>query len=279
MTSSLLHIRARPSQVAGLPIRRILPSAAKQMVGPFIFMDQGGPIDVQRTGGGGVPEHPHAGLATFTYSMASSQLHRDSAGHTAVIAAGDIALMTAGRGITHEELPDPDDTSQTTTVHFAQMWLALPDDKEDMAPAFELHKKDTLPVVTLGAGRVRVAMGRAYGVEAPTTCHTPTLFLDVHVAPGHTLDLPQAEELGVMVLEGDGRLDDEVLQPHDLYVLQEPEKSGRLSSTHGLRALVFGGDRFSSPRVIGGSFVASSRPKLQQWMQEARQGRWPRIQR
>lgn len=274
----LQTIRARASSVGGLPIRRVLPSPERQMVGPFIFMDQGGPIRVPRSRAQGVPEHPHAGLSTFTYLIEGQMHHRDSAGHAASVGPGDIALMTSGSGITHEELPDPNDRSESHSVYFVQMWLALPDAVEEMAPTFELHRGSQLPVVEARRARARVAMGSGWGTTAPTTCHATTLFAELQLEAGGTLPLDvQVDEVAVMVLEGDARLGDETLAPHALHVLDA--QSAELRSAGGCRAIVIGGGHFPSERFIGGSFVASSPAKLRRWMREAARGNWPRIQR
>jgi len=153
--------------LGALPIRRILPAPQRQMVGPFIFMDQGGPVTVPNNAGGGVPEHPHAGLSTFTYLMDGVLKHRDSAGYAATIRAGDIALMTAGRGITHEEMPDRTIKTPTQAVFFAQLWLALPDALEALEPTFAHHRQDDVPVVRDAGVAARVAGGvRAWAVGA-----------------------------------------------------------------------------------------------------------------
>ena len=93
-------IEPTPENLGAISIRRYLPSRTRQMVGPFIFMDQGGPLELPDGTSGGVPEHPHAGLSTFTYLMEGSVEHTDSAGNQAVVERGDVALMTAGSGIT-----------------------------------------------------------------------------------------------------------------------------------------------------------------------------------
>ncbi|MCO4768995.1 MAG: pirin family protein [Deltaproteobacteria bacterium] len=271
-------IEPEQSSVAGLPIRRILPARNRLMVGPFIFMDQGGPITISGGPGGGVPEHPHAGLSTFTYLIEGSVQHRDSAGNEAVVRSGDVALMTSGSGITHEELPVPGAPSGPRSLFFAQMWLALPDHLEEMDPAFEHHAKATLPVLSRPGATVRMAMGSFDGVTAPTTCHVPALFAEIRLEAGATLAVPAAyDEQALMLLEGDAEVDAQALTSHQLNVLTRTETTVR--STRGAHLLLIGGARFPTRRYIGGSFVASSPQKLRRWMQDAAYGRWPRIAR
>ncbi|MEM6533975.1 MAG: pirin family protein [Myxococcota bacterium] len=273
-----LTLPAHAHSLGALTVRRTLPAHERQMVGPFIFMETGGPVEIPRDRAQGVPEHPHAGLSTFTYLMEGAIHHQDSAGYSETIHAGDIALMTSGRGISHEELPANPTSKSNERVYFAQMWLALPDELEEMEPTFELHRAEDLPKLENADTSVRLAMGKAWGLEAPTTCHAPTLFADLNLNAGAQLDLDaDYKEIAVMVLEGDASIDGTPLPREALHILEPSAKS--LGSNAGCRALVLGGDPFTSSRVIGGSFVASSETKLLRWMSDAQRGNWPSIQR
>ena len=63
-------------------MRRALPSAQRQMVGPFIFFDQLGPITMKAGQGQDVRPHPHIGLSTVTWLFDGSMYHRDSLGRS-----------------------------------------------------------------------------------------------------------------------------------------------------------------------------------------------------
>ena len=93
----------RARDLGGFEVRRALPAAQKQMVGPFIFFDQMGPAEFLIGKGIDVRPHPHIGLATVTYLFEGEVFHRDSLGTTLAIRPGEVNLMTAGRGIVHSE--------------------------------------------------------------------------------------------------------------------------------------------------------------------------------
>ena len=57
----------RARDLGGFEVRRALPSAERQMVGPFIFFDQFGPVLMQAGQGIDVRPHPHIGLSTVTW--------------------------------------------------------------------------------------------------------------------------------------------------------------------------------------------------------------------
>lgn len=270
-------IQPRIESLGPFAVRRVLPASEQLMVGPFIFIDQGGPAQIPNTPRSGVGEHPHAGLSTFTYLLAGRGYHRDSAGNEAAISAGDIALMTAGSGITHEERPDPQDNSPVLDVYFVQMWLALPDEREDCDPSFELHHKDTLPCITAAFGEVRVGMGTAWGETAPTNCLVDSVFVDLMLRPaGKTTLAVGSAQLAVYLLEGAAEIDGQRIFAHTLAVLETASQSV-IASTEGCRAVLFGGERFANKRYLSGNFVASSREKIDLWRRQYAAGQFPSI--
>src|SRR5215207_5046327 len=93
----------RARDLGGFEVRRALPSAQRQMVGPFIFFDQFGPVMMQSGEGIDVRPHPHIGLSTVTWLFDGSIFHRDSLGSEQPISPGELNWMTAGRGIVHSE--------------------------------------------------------------------------------------------------------------------------------------------------------------------------------
>jgi redox-sensitive bicupin YhaK (pirin superfamily) len=54
----------------------------RRMVGPFIFFDHLGPVELPKGLGreADVRPHPHIGLSTVTYLFAGEIVHRDSTG-------------------------------------------------------------------------------------------------------------------------------------------------------------------------------------------------------
>jgi len=86
-------------------VGRVLPAAKQRMVGPFIFFDHIGPIDlapgIDRSVD--VRPHPRIGLSTVTYLFSGEIMHRDSLGYERAVRPREVNWMTAGSGITHSE--------------------------------------------------------------------------------------------------------------------------------------------------------------------------------
>lgn len=254
-------------------VRRAIPSRARSMVGPFIFVDQFGPAQLDLGAGMDVRPHPHIDLATVTWLFEGAIDHRDSLGSFATIRPGQVNLMTAGRGIVHSERSPQAERDAGPRLYGMQTWLALPDGQEEIDPAFEAVRD--LPVVEDGAARAIVIMGELWGAKAQTTCHSHTIYADIVLGPGGALPIePDADERAVMLVGGEAEIDGHALGLYDLTVLK-PERDMTLSSAKGGRVMLLGGEAFASKRHVWWNFVSSSRDRIQQAKEDWREGRFP----
>ena len=258
-------------------VRRSLPAKARTMVGPFIFVDQFGPARLAPGEGMDVRPHPHINLATVTYLFDGAIDHRDSLGTFQRIDPGAINLMTAGAGIVHSERSPAGTRAAGPGFYGMQTWLALPDGKEEIDPAFEHVAAGTLPVVEGEGVRATVLMGELWGVTAPTTCHSPTIYADLVLAQGASVAIDaEADERAVLVTEGTATLDGEPLTLFDLVILA-PGHRAVLQATGPARAMLLGGGAFATPRHVFWNFVSSSRDRINQAKEDWRGGKFPTV--
>ena len=173
--------------LGGFKVHRTLPHRERTSIGPFIFFDQMGPAKLDAGTGIDVRPHPHINLATVTYLFAGAIDHRDSLGTFATIEPGAVNLMTAGKGISHSERSPASLRPDGPELSGIQTWIALPSAKEEIDPAFEHVAKDRLPLVEGDGARARIVMGSLWGETSPVTCHSPTIYADIHLAPGRRL--------------------------------------------------------------------------------------------
>src|SRR5512138_3938924 len=120
-----LVIQPRLRDIGDFAVRRILPYAKRRMVGPFVFLDEFGPVTLPAGQGIDVRPHPHIGLATVTYLFEGEILHRDSLGSVQAIRPGDVNWMTAGSGIAHSERTPPEPRKAGGSAFGIQSWIAL----------------------------------------------------------------------------------------------------------------------------------------------------------
>ncbi|MBY8828103.1 pirin family protein [Hephaestia mangrovi] len=256
--------------LGGFKVHRTLPNKARTMVGPFLFFDQMGPAHLSVGEGIDVRPHPHINLATVTYLFAGAIDHRDSLGTFATIEPGAVNLMTAGSGIVHSERSPSAERAHGPELSGIQTWIALPDDAEEMAPAFEHVARADLPVIEDSCVKARVVMGSLWGRAAPTTTYAGTIYADIALAAGGAIPIDaQADERALYVAEGEASLDGLPLEPMVLYVLR-PGVVATLRSQSSARVMLCGGEAFTTPRHVWWNFVSSRRERINEakraWM-------------
>ncbi|HEX8952470.1 MAG TPA: pirin family protein, partial [Polyangia bacterium] len=215
-----LVIDGRPRDLGGFTVRRLLPVAARRMVGPFIFWDHMGPTAFAPGQGVDVRPHPHIALATVTYLFEGEMMHRDSLGSAEVIRPGAVNWMMAGRGIVHTERTPPAARARGHRLDGIQAWVALPTAREDHAPRFEHHPAESIPLVARDGVALRVLAGSAFGATSPVRVASPTLYVDARLTAGATLAVPdEHDERAVYVAAGSVRVDGRAFVAGQMVVL------------------------------------------------------------
>jgi redox-sensitive bicupin YhaK (pirin superfamily) len=257
-------------------VRRAIPSPGQRvMVGPFIFVDQFGPARLEPGQAMDVRPHPHINLATVTWLFEGAIEHRDSLGSFATIRPGQVNLMTAGSGIVHSERSPAEERPQGPSLYGMQTWLALPDGREEIAPAFESLKD--LPLIEDGGAAARVIMGTLWGQTAPTTQHAATIYAEIVLAAGASLPIEaEADERAVMLVGGEASIGDVPLELYELTVLA-PGAALTLASAKGGRVMLLGGEAFATKRMVWWNFVSSSAERIEQAALDWREGRFPKV--
>ena len=256
-------------------VRRAIPGRARTMVGPFIFVDQFGPAVIPPGQGMDVRPHPHINLATVTWLFDGAIDHRDSLGSFATIRPGQVNLMTAGSGIVHSERSPQAERDGASGMYGMQTWLALPDGREEITPAFEAVSD--LPVIDGGGAQARIVMGSLWGQRAATTCYAETIYAEILLAAGGAIPIEaEADERAVMLVGGEASLDGEPLKLYDLVVLR-PGDAMTLRSDRGGRAMLLGGEAFTSRRYVWWNFVSSNRERIEQAKADWREGRFGKV--
>lgn len=256
-------------------VRRALPSKARTMVGPFIFVDEFGPAQLDQGGGMDVRPHPHINLATVTWLFEGAIDHRDSLGSYSTIRPGQVNLMTAGKGIVHSERSPQSEREGGPKLFGMQTWLALPDGQEEIDPAFEAISD--LPIVEDQCAKAIVIMGKLWGKRAATTTHAETIYAEIHLAPSGNLPIDaEADERAVMLVDGEASVDGEALQLYQLAVLK-PGQAMTLASDKGARVMLLGGEAFATQRHVWWNFVSSDRDRIRQAREDWVNQRFPEV--
>lgn len=256
-------------------VRRALPSPDLRMVGPFIFVDQFGPAQLGVGGGMSVRPHPHINLATVTWLFEGAIDHRDSLGSFATIRPGQVNLMTAGRGIVHSERSPQAERDAGPHLYGMQTWLALPDGREEIDPAFET--RTDLPRIDGGGAKATIIMGTLWGATATTTQHASTIYAEIVLDAGGSIPVDaHADERAVMLVGGAADIGGTPLGLYELTVLA-PGAAMTLASQSGGRVMLMGGEAFATRRHVWWNFVSSSRERIEQAKDDWLNHRFPLV--
>ncbi|MGA9871546.1 MAG: pirin family protein [Rhodococcus sp. (in: high G+C Gram-positive bacteria)] len=179
-------LEPRPVPLGGpraMTVYRTLPQRERSLVGAWCFLDHYGPDDVDTSGGMQVPRHPHTGLATVSWLFSGRVEHLDSGGNAASVIPGELNLMIAGRGITHQEISAP----QSTTLHGVQLWYALPRETRFGEHEFAHYAPEA---VQIPGATARVFIGESLGSASPVDTRTPGLLgAELILDPGASVQL------------------------------------------------------------------------------------------
>jgi redox-sensitive bicupin YhaK (pirin superfamily) len=277
MVDLLTHLIAPHIQdLGGFEARRLLPSEAVTMVGSFIFFDHLGPAEFPPGKGVDVRPHPHINLATVTYLFEGALMHRDSLGTVQEIRPGEVNWMTAGRGIAHSERTPDVDRDREATLHGIQTWVALPTASEETEPSFEHYPASDLPRWAADGVEFTLIAGTAYNRTSPVQTFSPTIYLDVQLAPGSKFTLPNDySERAIYTVTSGLRIEGVEIDRHRLAVITAGAIVS-ISADRPARCMVIGGEPVGD-RTKWWNFVSSRPDRIDRAKQDWQQGRFDRV--
>ncbi|WP_210490006.1 pirin family protein [Rufibacter aurantiacus] len=268
-------IEARKASLApGMDVRRILPFRLRRMVGPFIFMDHAGPVDLQPplTQNLDVLPHPHIGLSTVSYLFGGQVTHRDSLGVEQVIRPGEVNWMTAGSGIAHSERFEDPATLAGGQLEMIQTWVALPEKDEEAAPSFDNYKPEQLPIFTDTGVWMRLIAGDAFGLRNGVKTHSPLFYLHVVLDQGARFGLPKEHaERGIYIAKGSLEVSGRTYTVGQMLVFTKGVDPIMLAK-EPTTLMLLGGEPLGE-RFIWWNFVSSRKDRIEQAKADWKEGR------
>ncbi len=276
-----LVVEPRRRDIGGLPVQRLLPVREARAVGPFVFLDRRGPLDVQPGQDVDVLPHPHIGLATVTWLFEGAMTHRDSLGAVQEIVPGNVNWMTAGRGVVHSERRPARLAGVPYRLHGLQAWAALPRADETCEPSFAHHGAGELPAVREGGAMATVVAGEAFGLRSPVSVLSPLVYADLSFgSAGAAIESAAAgvphPELALFLAAGSFFLGAGAFEAPLLVVLA-PFAPWRLEARTQGRAVLLGGEPLDGPRHVSWNFVSSSTARIEEARRAWRERAFPHI--
>jgi redox-sensitive bicupin YhaK (pirin superfamily) len=274
----------RTTEGGGFVVHRPFPTRLLMDFDPFLLLDEMGPVDYGPGEAKGAPDHPHRGFETVTYMLEGQFAHRDSAGHSGTLRAGDVQWMTAGSGVVHSEMPDPAFARDGGRVHGLQLWVNLPRHAKMIAPRYQEIPAAGIPSAVSSDGKVRVKViaGDAFGVRAAIDTHTPILYQHFTLQPGASVVHPVPRDYRVFAypLAGTGLYGEERrrIAARQMVVFgDDGDAVGFAAADEPLDLLLLGGVPLNEPVVRYGPFVMNTEDEIRQAVVDYQAGRMGRI--
>jgi redox-sensitive bicupin YhaK (pirin superfamily) len=271
-----LIINPIEKDLGGFWVRRLIPFAKQRSVGPWIFFDHMGPADFPPGEGMDVRPHPHIGLATVTYMFEGEIVHRDSLGCVQTIQPGAINLMGSGKGIVHSERTGDEARANGQRVCGLQLWLALPEELQEMDPEFLHYPSDDIPAIDVEGVAVRVMIGEAYGQRSPVKQYSDTQYVEAAMPAGTSLSAPQnSTELALYPVEGSVEVNGIEIKQHHMAIL-DTSCELTLVASEDCRIAMIGGEPLGE-RHLFWNLVSTSRERVEQAKQDWKEGRFDKV--
>lgn len=260
-------------------VGRLLPFRKKRSVGPFVFIDHMGPVELKAGHFMDVDQHPHIGLCTLTYLYEGEIEHRDSTGAVQLIKAGDAGFMTSGRGVTHtERTPQERRKLEKQSLHGYQIWVALPKAKEEMEARFDYYAASEIPEWKADGFLFRLVAGKGFGKESPLKGYSPMFMVDVTAIEDGELNLREhlKGEIAFVIVEGYLVDQGEKVSAGQM-LISKSETACHIQVPKGTKLMLFGGEPFPEERHLLWNFASSSKERLQQAKRDWENKKFPNV--
>lgn len=276
MSNIKLIIEERAADIGNFIVGRLLPFRKKRMVGPFIFIDHTGPINLNPNENMDVDMHPHIGLSTLTFLFEGNVFHRDSLGTAREIKPGEVNWMTAGKGVVHTERTPDYLRDKAKTLHGLQIWVALPKEDEECEPSFAHIDAEQLPSWIDDGVSFKLIAGEAFGKKSPVPVYSPLYFVEIKSSETKMINIGEYlyGESGLYILEGAIKSEGHTYGPKQILVAKDITLC-EFQIEANATIYIFGGEAFPEERFIEWNFVATNKALIEKAKENWTQGKFP----
>lgn len=274
MSNISLVIEERAARIGHFMVGRLLPFRQKRSVGPFVFIDHMGPVQMNEGDNFDVLPHPHIGLSTLTYLFDGAIMHRDSLGTKIEIKPGAVNWMTAGKGVVHSERTPGYLRQSKKVVHGFQIWVALPKELEEMDPYFDHTSEEEIPCWEEAGLKIKLIAGEAFGKKSPVPVHSPLYFVEIKSKAAQKVNLVNRlyGENALYILEGSIAAEGNTYRPKQIIIAHNGQLCA-FDMAENTIIYMFGGNAFPEERFIDWNFVSTSKERLKKaredWVNQA----------
>lgn len=268
----------KAADIGNFLVGRLLPFRQKRNIGPFVFIDHMGPVNMDERSDLDVAPHPHIGLSTLTYLFDGAIQHKDSIGNNIEIQPGAVNWMTAGKGVTHSERTPERLRGEKKSLHGLQIWVALPKDKEQIEPSFHHVAAEDIPEWKEAGVTFRLVAGEFQEKKSPVPVYSKLYMIEMIVEKPQKFNFANQlyGESGLYILEGEIKHADTTFEEKHILITKDAHLC-EFEVTKPSKIYIFGGMPFDEPRYIMWNFVSSSKETLEQAKDDWINKRFPEV--
>jgi redox-sensitive bicupin YhaK (pirin superfamily) len=269
MKKSIVHILAgrekaiTPEETVLQP----LPHKEFRFANPFIVLHHLKPETILPGGALRIHPHPHRGFAPVTFMLQGEGYHKDNAGHDALIKAGDVQWMFAGKGILHSEGPSEELLRTGGIQELVQLWINVPKGHKLDEPFYQSATREQQPEVLQQDGvDLRLASGVYDDQKGPLKSFTPVITISGTIQQGKRVQFTANPGYWTLlyVIHGSVCIDQESVNAYNLIVFEQAGDEVIVTAEKDTRLLFLSAEPISEPVAARDNFVMTTQNEIDQ---------------
>ncbi|MDB5142551.1 MAG: Pirin-related protein [Mucilaginibacter sp.] len=248
-------------------VRQSLPHKDFRFANPFIVLHHLGPMTVAPGQELRIHPHPHRGFAPVTFQLQGEGYHKDNAGHSGIIKAGDVQWMFAGKGILHSEGPTADLLKKGGTQELLQLWVNVPKAHKWDTPTYQSATTAEQPRVLQQEGvDLRLASGSYEGKTGPMKSFTPVISIIGSIKKCNQVQFMAKPGYWTLlyVAKGSVCINQETINQYNLVVFEKENDEIILTAEEDAEILFLSAEPIDEPVAAKDNFVMNTAEENEQ---------------
>ena len=277
MQKSILHILAgKEKQITeDESVLQSLPHKDFRFASPFIVVHHIRPATVAPGSAFRIHPHPHRGFAPVTFQLQGEGYHKDNAGHSEIIKAGDVQWMFAGKGLLHSEGPSKELLQDGGTHELVQIWINVPKAHKWDNPYYQIAREEQLPRVLEQEGvNLRLASGEYDNEKGPLPSFTPVISIIGEIAKGKRVQLNATPGYWTLIyiIKGSACINQETIGQHNLVVFDKENDEIIICGEEDTQLLFLSAEPINEPVAAKDNFVMNTQEETEQAIADYKNG-------
>ena len=279
--------KGRNEMVGTTALVRSMPNPKFNAIGSVVFLDH----VVEKTHDpkpaelpDGSFEHPHRGIATFTYVIEGGVHHLDSNGGEGIVYSGGIQWMNSGNGITHDEFAPLNLQEKGGKFHAFQFWLNLPAKNKAEKPDYLAVQSEDIAEIQLPneAGLLRVLLGDYKNSKSIIPAFLGQSIYHIKLAIGKSTQILAKDtwQYGVYIIKGNLSIDNTInVTPLEIAELSDFGKNITLTNkgNEEVDFIFMAGEPYNEPMIAHGPFIMNNEDEIHLAFDEFKKGKYGKV--